>query len=77
MLTALLPQAGSAIAGPVVDGLVENRAELAIDMINALKSQDPGRIARATVQAYLYLSLPVVQACSLFPSGAVKEKVSG
>ncbi len=77
VLTALLSQAGTALAGPVIDALVENRMDLAIDLINALKSGDPGRIARATVQAYLYLSLPVVQACALFPSGAVKEAVCG
>jgi hypothetical protein len=77
VLTALLSQAGSALAGPVIDGLVENRMDLAIDLINALKSGDPGRIARALVQAYLYLGLPVVQACSLLPSGAVKEAVCG
>ena len=77
VLTALLTQAGSALAGPVIDALVENRMDLAIDLVKALKSGDPERIARATVQAYLYLSLPVVQACSLFPSGAVKEAVCG
>ena len=77
VLTALLSQAGSALAGPVIDALIENRMDLAIDLINALKSRDPGRIARAIVQAYLYLGLPVVQVCALFPSGAVKEAVCG
>jgi hypothetical protein len=77
VLTTLLSQIGSALVGPVVDALVENRMDLAIDLTNALKSGDTGRIARALVEAYLYLNLPVVQACALIPSGAVKEAVCG
>ena len=77
VLTTLLSQVGSALVGPVVDSLVENRMDLAINLVNALKSGDTGRIARALVEAYLYLNLPVVQACALIPSGAVKEAVCG
>ena len=75
VLTALLSQAGSFVAGPVIDVLVESRIDLAINLINALKAKDAPRIADILVEAYLLANVQVT--CALIPQGAVHEAICG
>lgn len=75
VLSTLLTQAGKYVASPVVDAIVEARADLAIDLIKALKAGDGPRIV--TVMAEAYLAANFVVPCSLLPDGAVHEAVCG
>ena len=62
---------------PAVDALIQNRVDLAVELFKAVKSRDENRIARVTIEIYVYLSLPLAQACALIPDGPVKEVTCG
>lgn len=75
VLTALLTEAGSFVAGPVIDVLIESRLDLAINLITALKAKDAPRIAEILVEAYLLADVQIT--CALIPSGAIHEAICG
>jgi hypothetical protein len=75
VLSSLLTQAGSFVAGPVIDTLIESRIDLAINLMGALKAGDAPRISELLVEAYLLSNVEIT--CALIPEGAVKEAICG
>ncbi|HET9535216.1 MAG TPA: hypothetical protein VFP43_07730, partial [Mesorhizobium sp.] len=75
VLSTLLTQAGSFLAGPVIDTIIESRIDLAINLIGALKARDAPRISEVIVEAYLLSNVEIT--CALIPEGAVKEAICG
>ena len=62
---------------PAVDALVQHRVDLFTNIVKAAKAQDDRRLGELTVEAYVYLNLPLVQACALVPAGDLKELSCG
>ena len=70
---------GSALApiiDPVVDVVVQNRVDLAVDLIKAVKARDEAKIGRLIVE--FYLTAHVEMGCALFdalPKGSVTQTI--
>ena len=75
IINVIVTPAFAPIVGPVVDVMVQERVDLAINILKASKNPDPVEIGELIFQ--FYLQTMVSGACALIPDGAFKDATCG